>query len=147
MNTRNTNHNKNMIFLFAARPGLSQNSRWLHCVYVSDRYLGVWPYHSLCLNGLLPHREVHTLLILTEIVAACEEYFPVYGFIFCWKRCVWLTVEHGRVIRKWLHPIPAQLHWAHDSYREAKITSSYFHFGNTVIVCCFWSSQQFSPTF
>lgn len=50
-----------MIFLVSTRLSMSQNSRWLHCVYMSDRYLGFWPYHSLCLNGPLPHREVHTI--------------------------------------------------------------------------------------
>lgn len=59
-----------------------------------------------CLTG-----KVRTLLIPTEIVAACSEYFPVYGFMLFPKRCVRLTGEHGQVIRKWLHrTLQQQLH-------------------------------------
>lgn len=57
MSTKRRNSVDNVISLVGTRPSTPQNSRWLHCVYTSDRYLGFWPYHSLCLNGLLPHRK------------------------------------------------------------------------------------------
>lgn len=85
-------------------------------------------------------RIVHALLILTEILAACLEYLLYIRLCFL-KWCVWLTVEHGHVIRKWLHPIlQQQLHWVHPARRETKTNSRNFHFNKAYLI--FWGLSQ-----